>query len=91
MSLKFKVAAVIPATPQQVYDVWLDSDVPSRMTGSRPARTSTKGGRVSSVGLLYQGLERRARAVWTHCPIVAHHSFRTIGRQLVNRGQVRES
>lgn len=44
MSLKFKVAAVIPATPQQVYDAWLDSDVHFRMTGSRPARTSTKGG-----------------------------------------------
>ena len=43
MSIKFEVSDVIPATLDQVYTAWLDSDKHSAMTGS-PARVSAKVG-----------------------------------------------
>ena len=41
--MEFETSAVIPATPDQVYAAWLDSDGHSKMTGS-PARASAAVG-----------------------------------------------
>ncbi|PON11934.1 hypothetical protein C2W62_42235 [Candidatus Entotheonella serta] len=43
MSLAFTVSAIIPASPQDVYNAWLDSDGHTQMTGS-PAHTSAELG-----------------------------------------------
>lgn len=43
MTIQFTVSAVIPATPDEVYDAWLDSDGHSKMTGS-PAHVSAEVG-----------------------------------------------
>jgi uncharacterized protein YndB with AHSA1/START domain len=43
MSLKFTVSDVIPATPQAIYDAWLDSRAHARMTGAK-AKASAKVG-----------------------------------------------
>jgi uncharacterized protein YndB with AHSA1/START domain len=43
MTLKFKVSAVIPASPEAIYDAWLDSDGHTNMTGS-PAHASAQVG-----------------------------------------------
>jgi activator of HSP90 ATPase len=40
MKVEFEVSDVIPATPDQVYTAWLDSNKHSEMTGS-PARISS--------------------------------------------------
>ncbi len=39
MAIEFTVGAVIPTSPQTLYETWLDSDGHSRMTGS-PAHVS---------------------------------------------------
>jgi uncharacterized protein YndB with AHSA1/START domain len=43
MTIQFTVSDVIPATPDDVYGAWLDSDGHSKMTGS-PAHASTDVG-----------------------------------------------
>ena len=43
MSVEFEVSDVVPASLEQVYAAWLDSDEHSAMTGS-PARVSAKVG-----------------------------------------------
>lgn len=43
MTLAFTVTAVIPASPQEIYDAWLDSEGHSQMTGS-PAHATAQVG-----------------------------------------------
>jgi uncharacterized protein YndB with AHSA1/START domain len=43
MTIEFTVSAVIPASPEAIYDAWLDSDGHSKMTGS-PAHATAKIG-----------------------------------------------
>ena len=43
MTIQFTVSDVIPGTPDEVYDAWLDSDGHSKMTGS-PAHVSADVG-----------------------------------------------
>jgi len=40
MSIKFEVSDLFPATPESVFNAWLDSDEHSRMTGGQ-AKVST--------------------------------------------------
>lgn len=44
MPLEFIVSAVIPASPESIYDAWLDSEGHSRMTGSPAQVTAHVGG-----------------------------------------------
>jgi activator of HSP90 ATPase len=43
MTIEFTVFAVIPASPDEIYDAWLDSDGHTKMTGS-PAHATAKVG-----------------------------------------------
>ena len=43
MTIDFTVSAVIPASPEAIYDAWLDSDGHSKMTGSPAHATSNVG------------------------------------------------
>ena len=43
MAIEFEVSDIIPATPDQVYKAWLDSDGHTNMTGG-PAKASTDVG-----------------------------------------------
>ena len=43
MALEFEVSAEIPASPEAIYDAWLDTDGHTRMTGS-PAKVSADPG-----------------------------------------------
>ncbi len=43
MSFEFSLSGVIPATPQEIYDAWLDSRGHGAMTGSK-AHISAKAG-----------------------------------------------
>lgn len=44
MAFEFSVSDVIPASPQQIYDAWLDGHGHAAMTGGQPARISAKIG-----------------------------------------------
>jgi len=44
MAFEFSVADVIPASPQQIYDAWLDGRAHAAMTGGQPARISAQTG-----------------------------------------------
>jgi len=44
MAKDFEVSAVIPASPQDVYDAWLTSDAHTRMTGGAARVSSEVGG-----------------------------------------------
>ena len=46
MSFDFAVSDIIPATPQQIYDAWLDSRGHAQMTGGGKALQSAKEGAV---------------------------------------------
>ena len=43
MKINFEVSAEIKASPQQIYDAWLDSDQHSAMTGGEAVVTNTAG------------------------------------------------
>lgn len=43
MTIQFTVTAVIPASPKEIYDAWLDSEKHSRMTGSPAHATPNVG------------------------------------------------
>ena len=46
MALDFTVSDVIPATPKEIYDAWLDSRLHAKMTGGHPATiTAVQGER----------------------------------------------
>ncbi|MBI3709780.1 MAG: SRPBCC domain-containing protein [Proteobacteria bacterium] len=38
MPFAFSVSDIIPASPQEIYDAWLDSQGHAQMTGGQPAR-----------------------------------------------------
>jgi activator of HSP90 ATPase len=44
MPFAFTLTETIPATPQQIYDAWLDSDGHSGMTGGKAMASSIEGG-----------------------------------------------
>ena len=44
MTIEFTVTAIIPLSPQTIYDTWLDSEGHSKMTGSPAHATATVGG-----------------------------------------------
>lgn len=44
MSFDFAVSDTIPASPQAIYDAWLDSDAHAEMTGGKAARVSPEPG-----------------------------------------------
>jgi len=44
MPFEFSVSDVIPASPEQIYDAWLDSEGHARITGGQPASISAKEG-----------------------------------------------
>ena len=43
MSIEFEVSDVIPATPEEIYEAWLDSEEHSRMTGGQAKVSSNVG------------------------------------------------
>jgi len=43
MSIQFEISSIIPASPNQIYETWLDSEGHTSMTGS-PARASSEIG-----------------------------------------------
>ncbi|MGZ0169919.1 MAG: SRPBCC domain-containing protein [Planctomycetales bacterium] len=45
MTIEFTVADVVPATPDEVYDAWLDTDGHSKMTGSPAHASADVGGK----------------------------------------------
>lgn len=45
MTFDFTVSDVIPASPAQIYDAWLDSRGHAKMTGNRPATVTASQGR----------------------------------------------
>ena len=49
MPFAFTVADVIPATPQQIYDAWLDSRGHADVTGGQPAQISAEPGATFTV------------------------------------------
>jgi uncharacterized protein YndB with AHSA1/START domain len=50
MPYDFKLSAIIPASPQEIYDAWLDSLVHSEMTRSEAIMSDEIGGEVSAWG-----------------------------------------
>ena len=44
MTLEFTVSAIIPASPETIYEAWLDSDGHTKMTGSPAHATANVGG-----------------------------------------------
>lgn len=49
MAFEFSVSDIIPATPQEIYDAWLDSRVHAMMTGGKAAQISTAPGATFTV------------------------------------------
>ncbi len=49
MPFEFLVSDIIPASPQQIYDAWLDSEGHAQITGGQPAKISAKEGAEFSV------------------------------------------
>lgn len=48
MSLAFTVSDIIPASPEEVYDAWLESDGHSKMTGAEAIVDPLVGGRFTA-------------------------------------------
>jgi uncharacterized protein YndB with AHSA1/START domain len=44
MSFEFTLTAIIPASPREIYDAWLDAEEHAAMTGGKPAETSAELG-----------------------------------------------
>jgi activator of HSP90 ATPase len=49
MPFAFTVSDVIPATPRQIYDAWLDSKGHAQITGGQPAHISAEPGAAFTV------------------------------------------
>jgi activator of HSP90 ATPase len=50
MAFSFTLTDVIPATPREIYDAWLDSKGHTAMTGSAAEAAATKGGSFTAWG-----------------------------------------
>ena len=48
MPYSFKLAATIPATPEAIYDAWLDSGAHSAMTGAKATASNKPGAAFSA-------------------------------------------
>ena len=48
MSIKFNVSDVIPASPEEVYDAWLDSEKHGAMTGGAAEVNAVIGGKFTA-------------------------------------------
>jgi activator of HSP90 ATPase len=55
MAFSFTLTDVVPATPQQVYDAWLDSRGHSKMTGSKAKAAGAEGALFSAWGGYIKG------------------------------------
>ena len=55
MPFSFTLTDVIPATPQQIYDTWLDSRGHTKMTGSAARAKPTQGAAFSAWGGYIKG------------------------------------
>ena len=55
MPFAFTLTDVIPATPQQIYDAWLDGRGHSKMTGSAAKAKPTEGAAFSAWGGYIKG------------------------------------
>ena len=55
MSFDFTVSDVIPASPKQIYDAWLDTEGHSAMTGGEAHTTSEVGGAFDAWGGFISG------------------------------------
>ena len=58
MTIEFTVSETIPATPQEIYDAWLDSDGHAAMTGGEAHASAEVGG---NFRLLFDGNEPFSR------------------------------
>jgi len=56
MQIKFEVSGLIPATPQDVYKAWLDSDQHEKMTGSSAKASDQVGGEFEAWDGYIQGV-----------------------------------
>ena len=45
MSVSFEVSDIIPASPKEIYDAWLDSDGHTKMTGATAKVSNKVGGK----------------------------------------------
>ncbi len=48
MSIEFEISDIFSATPEQVYDAWLDSEGHSKMTGGAAEASAQVGGEFSA-------------------------------------------
>ena len=48
MSDSFEISDVIPATPKEVYEAWLDSSAHTKMTGGKAQASPVKGAKFSA-------------------------------------------
>ena len=48
MSVEFELSETIPATPEEIYTAWLDSESHSAMTGGAAVTSSEEGGEFSA-------------------------------------------
>ncbi len=48
MTESFEISEVIPASPQQIYEAWLDTKGHSEMTGSEATVEGTIGGKFTA-------------------------------------------
>lgn len=55
MAIKFEVSALIPASPETVYNAWLDSEEHARMTGDTARVTAVAGEAFEAWGGYIQG------------------------------------
>ena len=55
MAFSFTLTDVVPATPQQVYDAWLESRGHSKMTGSKAKAAGAEGALFSAWGGYIKG------------------------------------
>ena len=55
MTFAFTLTEVIPATPRQIYDAWLDSRGHSKMTGSKAKAAATEGAAFTAWGGYIKG------------------------------------
>ena len=50
MAIAFTLSDIIPATPRQIYDAWLDGGAHTAMTGSAAAASATEGASFTAWG-----------------------------------------
>ena len=74
MAFSFTLTDSIPATPRQIYDVWLDSRGHTAMTGSAAEASATEGGSIHGLGRLHFRTEPDAGTWAAHCAVMADNA-----------------